>query len=234
MGLQITIYEPSEDGSTGRVSPPSGQTNKLLMRRYAAVQRARDADVIGLVVGTLGISSYLPLVSRIRHLLRAHQKKVYTLSVGKPTPAKLANYQEVECFVLIACPENSLLLLGPETSKEFYRPMVTPWEMEVALGDGSWDQGWRLGWKEPAKKHDDDEDASENEDEDVQFSAATGKLRTVRKYAQRPSQHSYCHRCWTPHADQKNDSLKIWPTSVLKSILWRCKPDQIRSASWPG
>lgn len=192
--LQVIAYEPNETGDAGSVKPQHAGTNKLLMRRYAAVQRARDADVLGIVVGTLGIASYLPLVGRLRSLLRSHQKKVYTLSVGKPTPAKLANYQEIECFVLVACPENSLLLTSPDVGKEFYRTMVTPWEMEVALNHRgtSWEQGWRLGWSHMSAM---DEDASQEEqqdgssDDDVQFSAATGKLRTVRKYGKRPSKH---------------------------------------------
>lgn len=170
------------------------------MRRYAAIQRARDADVLGIVVGTLGIASYLPLVSRLRSLLRAHQKKVYTLSVGKPTPAKLANYQEVECFVLVACPENSLLLTSPEVGKEFYRTMVTPWEMEVALNHRgtSWEQGWRLGWAASLPSEEEGDGAEDertprdsDSDSDVQFSAATGKLRTVRKYGRRPGAFSF-------------------------------------------
>jgi diphthamide biosynthesis protein 2 len=33
----------------------SGRTNRLLMRRYAVVQKARDADVFGILVGTLGV-----------------------------------------------------------------------------------------------------------------------------------------------------------------------------------
>jgi hypothetical protein len=45
----------------------------------------------------------------LKSLLRKRQKKVYTLAVGKLNPAKLANYLEVECFVLVACPENSLV-----------------------------------------------------------------------------------------------------------------------------
>ena len=48
--------------------------------------------------------------------------------MGKPNPAKLANFLEVECFVLVACPENSLL-----DAKDFLRPIVTPYELEVAL-----------------------------------------------------------------------------------------------------
>lgn len=51
----------------------------------------------------------LPLLTRLRTLLREAHKKTYTLSVGKLNPAKLANFAEIECFVLIACGENSLV-----------------------------------------------------------------------------------------------------------------------------
>ena len=98
------------------------------MRRYAAVQKARDADVFGILVGTLGVASYLPLISRLRQLLARAQKKSYTITVGKLNPAKLGNFLEIECFVLVACPENSLV-----EAKEFLRPIVTPYELEVAL-----------------------------------------------------------------------------------------------------
>jgi diphthamide biosynthesis protein 2 len=55
------------------------------------------------------LASYLPLIARIRQaLVRAH-KKAYTISVGKLNPAKLANFAEIECFVLVACPENTLV-----------------------------------------------------------------------------------------------------------------------------
>lgn len=37
------------------------------------------------------------------------QKKSYTISVGKLNPAKLANFMEIECFVIVACPENSVV-----------------------------------------------------------------------------------------------------------------------------
>lgn len=49
--------------------------------------------------------------------------------VGKLNPAKLANFPEIDCYVIIACPENSLQL----DVKEFYRPVITPFELEVAL-----------------------------------------------------------------------------------------------------
>ncbi len=52
---------------------------------------------------------YLPLIAKIRRLLSLHHKKSYTLSVGKLDPAKLANFMEIECFIYVACPENSVV-----------------------------------------------------------------------------------------------------------------------------
>lgn len=35
------------------------RSNRLLMRRYATVHKARDADVFGILVGTLGVGKLL-------------------------------------------------------------------------------------------------------------------------------------------------------------------------------
>ncbi len=80
-----------------------------------------------------GVHSYLPLLKYLRTLLTGKKsgRKVYTISVGKLNPAKLANFQEIDVFVLVACPENTLV-----DSKEFFRPIVTPFEMELAVRAG--------------------------------------------------------------------------------------------------
>ena len=49
------------------------------------------------------------MINHLRILLTRAHKKSYTISVGKLNPAKLANFVEIECFVLVACPENSLI-----------------------------------------------------------------------------------------------------------------------------
>lgn len=57
---------------------------------------------------------------------------------------------EIECFVLVACPENSLIdsKVGLPFSgvrriahsfQDFLRPIITPFELEVALqAEGTW------------------------------------------------------------------------------------------------
>ncbi|KAJ7231264.1 putative diphthamide synthesis protein-domain-containing protein [Mycena haematopus] len=124
----------SYDPVTRSARLESSRTNRLLMRRYAIVQKARDADVFGILVGTLGVASYLPLIKHLQALLARSRKKSYTISVGKLNPSKLANFAEIECFVLVACPENSLV-----ESRDFLRPIITPFELEVALqAEQSW------------------------------------------------------------------------------------------------
>ena len=58
---------------------------------------------------TSDLASYLSLIAHLRQALARARKKAYTISVGKLNPAKLANFAEIECFVLVACPENSLV-----------------------------------------------------------------------------------------------------------------------------
>ncbi|KAM3914328.1 2-(3-amino-3-carboxypropyl)histidine synthase subunit 2 [Leptodactylus fuscus] len=101
--------------------------NRALMKRFYLIEKARDAQVVGILVGTLGVSDYLSALSHLKSLIHRAGKKSYLLSMGKLNPAKLANFPEIDIFVLVACPENSLL-----DSSDFYRPIITPDEMEVA------------------------------------------------------------------------------------------------------
>ncbi|NXG57152.1 DPH2 synthase, partial [Hemiprocne comata] len=117
----------SFDPTTGCGRRETLNVNRALMRRLYLVERARDAQVVGILVGTLGVAGYLAVLQHLQELLRRAGKRSYTLAVGKPNPAKLANFLEVDIFVLVACAQNSLL-----DSSDFYRPVVTPYELELA------------------------------------------------------------------------------------------------------
>ncbi|GAW10230.1 diphthamide biosynthesis protein [Lentinula edodes] len=177
------VYQYSPTSQTSCLA--SGRTNKLLMRRYAAMQKGRDADVFGILVGTLGVASYLPLIKHIRTLLNASHKKSYTISVGKLNPSKLANFMEIECFVLVACPENSLI-----DAKDFYRPIITPYELEVALqAEQSWTGKYILDFEKllaeygQGDKTEIAEGNDEDKDEDAPvFSLVTGKYRHAKQF----------------------------------------------------
>ncbi|KAJ3112863.1 Diphthamide biosynthesis protein 2 [Phlyctochytrium bullatum] len=71
-------------------------------------------------------------------------KKPYVIAVGKPNVAKLGNFLEIDVFVLVACPENSLL-----DSKEFLKPIITPYELDAALNrPDDWFTSYKLDLNE--------------------------------------------------------------------------------------
>ena len=108
--------------------------NRQIMRRYYLVEKIKDANVIGILVGTLGVSDYLTCVHHLENLIQKAGKKSYMFVVGKLNIAKLSNFLEIDIFVLVACSENTLI-----DSKEFYQPVVTPFEVEMALNpDREW------------------------------------------------------------------------------------------------
>jgi diphthamide biosynthesis protein 2 len=78
--------------------PSAGQAEeaaRLLKRRYYLVERAKQASIVGLLAGTLGVAGFRSALERTRALAEAAGKKTYTFLVGKPNPAKLANFPEV-------------------------------------------------------------------------------------------------------------------------------------------
>lgn len=124
----------SFDPTTLRARTESVNVNRALMRRYYGIERARDAKVVGVLVGTLGVLDYLSIIQQLKETLLRAGKRSYMFAMGKLNVAKLANFLEVDVFVLVACPQNSLL-----DSSQFYKPVVTPFEMEVACNRG---RGW--------------------------------------------------------------------------------------------
>lgn len=116
-------YDPKEAACVKE----SVSINRALMKRYYLVERAKDANIVGIVAGTLGVAKYKNMIDHLKSLLKNVGKKSYTFVVGKLNPAKLANFAEVDLYVLVACPESCLL-----DQTEFYRPVVSPLEIEMA------------------------------------------------------------------------------------------------------
>src|SRR5208282_1058618 len=102
---QIYTFSPS----TSILTLSSPTTNLALRRRYVAVQKARDAGTVGIIVGTLGKGGYLNLISLLRKMILERGKKPYLLALGKLNPAKVANFAECDIFCIIACPESTVV-----------------------------------------------------------------------------------------------------------------------------
>jgi diphthamide biosynthesis protein 2 len=155
------------------------QQNAALRRRYATVLKARDAGVIGIVVGTLGVSGYGSLITELKRRIRQAGKKPYLFAMGKLNPAKMANFQEIDLFVLVSCGEHAILM---ESSRAFYKPIATPYELLLALAARPqdtvlWTGRWATDFEQVMEMP--EQNAEENTEEDrdpdaPHFSLLTG------------------------------------------------------------
>ncbi|QDZ22484.1 diphthamide synthesis protein [Chloropicon primus] len=134
---------------------------RTLKRRYFLVEKAKDASIVGIVVGTLSIAGYLDALKALRGIIARAGKKSYTFVMGRITPEKLANFPEVEVFVLISCPQLALL-----DSREFYSPVITPFEAELAFVPGrSWTGTYTIGFDSLLQQADPADGGSEEGEE---------------------------------------------------------------------
>jgi diphthamide synthase subunit DPH2 len=127
--------------SLTNVTTPSTVLSRLLRRRYFLLNKAKLATTIAILIGTSSQSySFRRLLSLTRHRIQSTGRTAYTFSVGKLSTAghKLSNFAEIDCYVLIACGE-SIAKFWKMEREAMCVPVLTPLELDVALGFREWD-----------------------------------------------------------------------------------------------
>jgi diphthamide biosynthesis protein 2 len=180
--------------------------NKNLAKRYMYIEQAKDANIIGILVGTLGVSQYREIITQLKSIIKSAGKKSYTLLVGKLNIAKLTNFSEMDVFVLVACPENSLI-----DSHEFYVPIITPFELEIAFVQArDWTGDYITDFSQllPGSAHhveNRSSDTEENDDEPYAFSFNTGLI------LKKPSQDQ-------PHVFDRHDGRAVFLCQLIRHM----------------
>ncbi len=97
------------------------------MRRYYLIEKAKDAKIFGILIGTMSVASYRCAVDHVSAILKKARRRFYSFLIGKLNCPKLNNFMEVDMYVIVACNENSLI-----NSKELNKPIITIYELEIA------------------------------------------------------------------------------------------------------
>ncbi|KAJ5340654.1 hypothetical protein N7541_009778 [Penicillium brevicompactum] len=201
----IHIY-PTDDLSNENVKPLPASTAAVLRRRYGTLASLTTVPIWGILINTLSVKNYLHIVEHVKERIAEAGKKSYMFVVGKLNAAKVANFSEIGGWVVIGCWESSLV-----DSKDFWKPVITPFELELALKDDS-DRVWTGAWQsdfqavldQPAQTPgdenveqtnaaaSDEDDMSEPESAPPEFDLRTGRYvsnsRPMRQPASRASQ----------------------------------------------
>ncbi|PPJ58263.1 hypothetical protein CBER1_07310 [Cercospora berteroae] len=217
---------PTDSNVSTSTTTIEASTSQLLRRRYALITRLASVPIFGILINTLSVSNYLVALQHCQDLIRKAGKKAYVFVVGKVNAAKVANFSEIGGWVVIGCWESSLI-----ESKEFYRPIITPFELEVALQSdatrrwgGEWigDFSQLLGKEKKAVENgnaanndlEPDQEASGNwddqssDDEPPEFDLRTGQYVSHSRPMGRP-------RALASETTNKTEGLAAPPSSAL-------------------
>ncbi len=102
--------------------------------RLSEINRAKSAQRWGVVLGTLGRQGNSSILARIETLLRKRSCDYIVLLLSEMFPAKLALLDKsIDSWIQIACPRLSI-----DWGTAFSKPLLTPYEAYVALGETQW------------------------------------------------------------------------------------------------
>jgi 2-(3-amino-3-carboxypropyl)histidine synthase len=122
-GARVIALDPY----LGTATPVSAE--RLKRRRFALIEKARDAGGIGIIVSTKSGQQRLALARR----LAALSEKAVLVIMCEVSPGELLNLG-FDCYVNTACPR-----LAYDDQIRFPVPVLSPPEFEILCGARSWD-----------------------------------------------------------------------------------------------
>ena len=112
--------------------------DRLLRQRFGLIMRCQTLQRFGILIGEKPGQMRRALALRIKRQLASHGRQGYLIALDHVSP-DLIDFYPVDAFVNTACPRIAI-----DDSVRYAKPLVTPFELEVALGDSQWEQGYRF------------------------------------------------------------------------------------------
>ncbi|RKP07571.1 putative diphthamide synthesis protein-domain-containing protein [Thamnocephalis sphaerospora] len=101
--------------------------------RKHAINTARQAKRIGLILGTLGRQGSPKVMEFLKEKITASGREYITVLLSEIFPSKLDLFDDVDAWVQIACPRLSI-----DWGYAFPKPLLSPYEAAVALDVIEW------------------------------------------------------------------------------------------------
>ena len=141
IGLVLHTGKPLAllDPYTGDSSEMSFERiERILRQRFGLIMEIDNATTFGILIGEKPGQMRRNLAIRMKRILEKHGKKGYLLALDHVSP-DLIDFYPVDAFVNTACPRIAI-----DDSVRYDKPLVTPYELEVALGEKKWENGYQF------------------------------------------------------------------------------------------
>jgi 2-(3-amino-3-carboxypropyl)histidine synthase len=109
--------------------------DRILRIRFARIEKAKEAERFGIIVSSKKGQSRLELAKNLKQMLQEEMKEAFILLLDDVSPDKLLPYMDLDAFVITACPRIAI-----DDSKMYNKPLLTPQELEIALGRRKWEE----------------------------------------------------------------------------------------------
>lgn len=106
---------------------------EMRKNRKQAIDNAKYAKKFGLILGTLGRQGSMKVMKHLDERIKYHQKEAVIILLSEIFPTKLELFKDIDAFVQVACPRLSI-----DWGTAFPKPLLTPYELSVVLGDAQW------------------------------------------------------------------------------------------------
>ncbi len=136
LGLAMAVNKPVIllDPVNEKIEDLEKEKKKIIKQRFAAIEKAKKAKKIGIIIGTkLGqkFGSFESIKTKIKSL----GKECTVISMGEVTNDKLINLYDIDAFVELACPRIAI-----DAAKMFEKPLLTAREFAVFSGEITWEE----------------------------------------------------------------------------------------------
>jgi 2-(3-amino-3-carboxypropyl)histidine synthase len=111
---------------------------RILRQRFGLIMAVGEAKTFGILIGEKPGQMRRNLALRMKRLLKEHGRKGYLLALDHIGP-DLIDFYPVDAFVNTACPRIAI-----DDSVKYAKPLITPYELEVALGEKEWQSGYQF------------------------------------------------------------------------------------------
>lgn len=128
-GKPIRVFNPV----TGELRSVDEVRDAILRRRFAAIVGGQEAKTFLVIVCTKVGQCRADTAERLVGLIESKGRTAYVAVMNELSPQNLMHY-DVDAYVCTACPR-----IAMDDSARYRRPMLTPPELEVALGVREWD-----------------------------------------------------------------------------------------------
>ena len=111
---------------------------RILRQRFGLIMACGEAQRFGILIGEKPGQMRRSLALRMKRLLEKHGKKGYLLALEHVGP-ELIDFYPVDAFVNTACPRIAI-----DDAVRYQKPLITPYELEVSLGEKKWETGYQF------------------------------------------------------------------------------------------